>query len=242
MGRSVEGARVDLRGIVVSMPQEEHLSPGHFVDSDSPVVRDFAMAAVGSESSPTGRAIALFDSVRDHIWYDPFTCSTDPAEYRASAVARSTRNWCVPKAVLLAAGARAVGIPARLGFADVRNHFQTPRLREQMGGLDVFVYHGYAELFLDDRWVKATPAFNAELCARFGVDPITFDGEHDALLHPYGPGGSTYMEYLADRGTYDDLPLGDILTALHRTYGSGITSVTSSGADEFSAPAPRQDS
>ena len=29
-------------------------------------------------------------------------------------------------------------------------------------GTDLFVYHGYAELFLDGKWVKATPAFNVE--------------------------------------------------------------------------------
>lgn len=218
------------------MSQEEHLSPGHYVDSDAPAVREFAAAAIGSEGSPTGRAISLFEAVRDRIWYDPFTCSNDPAQYRASAVAASSQNWCVPKAVLLAACARAVGIPARLGFADVRNHFQTPRLRERMSGLDVFVFHGYAELFLGDHWVKATPAFNTELCARFGVDPIAFDGEHDALLHPHGPGGATYMEYLTDRGTYDDLPLEEILTTLARTYGGAVTAAGPPGTDEFSAP------
>lgn len=29
------------------------------------------------------------------------------------------------------------------------------------------------------------PTFHAELCARFGVPPIDFDGEHDALLHAF---------------------------------------------------------
>jgi hypothetical protein len=47
----------------------------------------------------------------------------------------------VPKAAVLAAVARAAGIPARLGYADVRNHMSTERLRQTMK-TDVFVWHG----------------------------------------------------------------------------------------------------
>ncbi len=111
---------------------------------------------------------------------------------------------------LLTAVARAAGIPARLGSTDVRNHLQTAGLRARIGGTDVFVYHGYSELRLYDRWVKATPAFDAELCARFGVPPIDFDGHNDALLHTYDGQGSQHMEYLNDRGWYHDLPFTDI--------------------------------
>lgn len=219
------------------MVRDEDLTPAYYVDSDAPAVHEFAAAAIGTERSPVGRAVRLFGAVRDRIWYDPFTCSENPADYRASAVAASARNWCVPKAVLLTAAARAVGIPARLGFADVRNHFQTPRLRERMRGQDVFLFHGYSELYLDDRWVKATPAFNAELCARFGVEPIDFDGHHDALLHRYGPSGDTYMEYLHDRGTFEDLPLEEILSTFHDVYGPGLLAPgDGTGVDEFTAP------
>ena len=36
--------------------------------------------------------------------------------------------------------------------------------------LDLFVFHGFTEFWLAGRrWVKATPAFNIELCERFGV-------------------------------------------------------------------------
>lgn len=220
----------------------DYLAPGFFVNSDSPDVRAFAAGAVGSQSEPAAQASLLFEAVRDQFWYDPFGISTEPAHYRASAVVNSTSNWCVPKAVLLAAAARAVGIPARLGFADVRNHLQTPRLRERMGGQDLFVYHGYTDLHLNGQWVKATPAFNSELCARFGVAPIAFDGHSDALLHPHSADGGSYMEYLHDRGTYVDLPLPDILTALNQAYGHSIVSGSPTGepasdtVDQFTAP------
>nr|WP_211176611.1 transglutaminase-like domain-containing protein [Pseudonocardia acidicola] len=217
------------------------MAPGRFVDSDSPEVQTFARRVVGGETDPIAMAVRLFEAVRDEIWYDPFGLSTDPAAYRASAVATSRSNWCVPKAVLLTAAARAVGIPARLGFADVRNHLNTQRLRERMGGADLFVYHGYTDMLLDDRWVKATPAFNAELCARFGVDPIAFDGRSDALMHEYAGGGEKYMEYVNDRGVHTDLPLDEIFATFREYYGEAMFGAdrrepAPTDTDAFTAP------
>jgi transglutaminase-like putative cysteine protease len=224
----------------VGHQQSAYVEPAHFVNSDDPAVRDYAFDHAGGATDPVEKAVALFTAVRDEIWYDPFAISADPADYRASAVVAAPANWCVPKAVLLTAAARAVGVPARLGFADVRNHLQTPRLRERMGGVDEFVYHGYTDLYLDGRWVKATPAFNAELCARFGVPPIEFDGEHDALLHPFSADGSQYMEYGRDRGVHADLPLADLFAAFRETYPpsmfGSVTAATPAETDEFSAP------
>ncbi len=195
------------------------LETTEFLDWQHDDVQRFTAEAVGHVVDPAQRASLIFTAVRDKIWYDPYSTDDDPDHYRASYVATTSRAYCVPKAVLLTAAARAAGIPARLGFADVRNHLQTDTLRDRMGGTDVFVYHGYSELLIDDRWVKATPAFNAELCARFGVPPIDFDGRHDALLHAHDGTGSTHMEYLNDRGWYHDLPFTEIITELHTRYG-----------------------
>src|SRR5690606_16465130 len=111
-------------------------------------------------------------------------------------------------------------------------------LRSLMSGSDLFVYHGYSSLFIDGRWVKATPAFNTELCARFGVPPVEFDGEHDALMHAFTADGTQHMEYVQDRGVFDDLPLTDILTELRRSYGSLMVASAERVTDEFTdAPA-----
>ena len=195
------------------------LATTEFLDWRHDNVQHFTRAAIGDSDDPVTRAQRVFAAVRDRIWYDPYSVDDDPGHYRASYVATAERAYCVPKAVLLTAAARAAGIPARLGFADVRNHLQTDTLRARMGGTDVFVYHGYSELFVNDRWVKATPAFNAELCARFGVPPIDFDGEHDALLHAFDSKGHQHMEYLHDRGWYHDLPFTEIITELRQRYG-----------------------
>ncbi|MCW0212387.1 MAG: transglutaminase family protein [Pseudonocardia sp.] len=209
----------------------EHLAPAEFVDSDSPQVRAYTAGVVGEEADPVRRAVLLFEAVRDGIWYDPHHISSDPVAYRASSVAEAPANWCVPKAVLLTAAARAAGIPARLGFADVRNHLTSARLQEKMGGADLFVHHGYTDLHLNGRWVKATPAFNAELCARFGVAPIPFDGATDALMHEFTGDGSRHMEYVRYRGVHTDLPLDEILADFARVYGPAMVGRDTGGRD-----------
>jgi transglutaminase-like putative cysteine protease len=123
----------------------------------------------------------------------------------------------VPKAILLAACCRARGIPARLGFADVRNHLSTERLRKMMG-TDVFAWHGYALIGLDGRWLKATPAFNLELCERFRLRPLEFDGTSDAIMQPFDLDGNRHMEYLRFRGEHDDVPLAQMAASLRDLY------------------------
>lgn len=196
-----------------------------FIDADHPDVQAFARQATAASTSATEAASHLFAAVRDEIRYDPYAFDLRPASMRASVVLRGEPNWCVPKAVLLAAACRAVGIPARLGFADVRNHLSSAKL-EQVMGTDVFVWHGYTMMRLEGRWCKASPAFNAELCARFGVPPLEFDGTGDALLHAYDGQGRRHMEYLDDHGSFADLPLSrisDALRAAYPTFTEGVS-------------------
>jgi transglutaminase-like putative cysteine protease len=160
--------------------------------------------------------------VRDGIRYDPYAVSRAPEDFRASAVVRSTSNWCVPKAVLYTAALRHAGIPARLAFADVRNHLTTDKLSAAMG-TDVFAWHGYTEVYLDGRWLKASTAFNIELCQRFHVKVLDFDGTHDALMHPFDEAGNRHMEYLRQRGSYDDLPLDEIFATFAEIYPDTLT-------------------
>ena len=162
------------------------LSPTWFIDSDSEIVGDFAATAAAGATEPTATAVALFHAVRDGIRYDPYNTQSDPVSYRASTVATSSSTWCVPKSVLLTAAARNRGIPARLGFADVRNHLTSEKLSAQMG-TDVFMWHGYSELLLGDRWFKLSSAFNIELCERFGVKVLEFDGTIRCVDAPVRP-------------------------------------------------------
>jgi transglutaminase-like putative cysteine protease len=197
---------------------ERYLRPGSYVDSDHPLVVSFTLDHVRG-ASELERAVSLFYAVRDGVRYNPFQDFMSDESYRGSACLEHREGWCVPKAALLAACVRAAGIPARVGFADVRNHLTTPRLAEFMGS-DVFIFHGYAEIYLGGRWVKATPAFNLDLCTRFHVKPLEFDGRNDSILHPFDEEDRRHMEYLGDRGSFDDVPVELIKQAFRETYPS----------------------
>jgi transglutaminase-like putative cysteine protease len=197
--------------------QSAFLSPGRFVDSDHPAVVAYAAEVCAGAADDAERAARLFASVRERLRYDPYTISDDPDEYVASKLLDRTCAYCIPKAVLLCAAARAAGIPARLGFADVRNHLASQKLLDTLGS-DLFAFHGYVELWIGGRPLKATPAFNAGLCARFGVAPLEFDGENDALLQSFDGQGRQYMEYVRDRGLYLDLPLDEIMQTFAGLY------------------------
>jgi len=195
----------------------EYLRPTRFIDSDHPSVIGFAQRVAGGETGDLKRAISLYYAVRDEFRYDPYRIDLRPEAMRASATLARGYGFCIAKSVLLAAAARVHGIPARLGFADVRNHLTTERLRRSMA-TDVFVYHGYAELLLDGRWVKATPAFNRSLCERFGVATLEFDGVNDAVFQAFDRAGNRHMEYLRDHGRYADLPLEELRQAFETAY------------------------
>jgi len=194
----------------------QYLCTAHYVDSADPAVLAFAEKNAKG-SSERERAVSLYYAVRDQIRYNPFLDFSDAEVFRASAVLKAGEGFCVGKASLLAACARAAGIEARVGFADVKNHLTTPRLAETMGS-DLFIYHGYSDLRIDGKWVKATPAFNLALCARFRVKPLEFDGRADSIFHPFDQDERRHMEYLRDRGVYADVPVDEIQRAFRAAY------------------------
>jgi transglutaminase-like putative cysteine protease len=207
------------------------LVPTRFIDSDHPAVRDFAFDTIGSLTDTRERAVTLYYRVRDAIRYQPYRISLAPEEMTASATLQRGEAFCVPKAILLAAVGRAVGIPTRLGFADVKNHLATGKLLDALG-TDLFIYHGYTELLIEGQWVKATPAFNIELCEKFGVLPLDFDGTADSVFHPYDAAGRQHMEYVRDHGTFDDLPLERITREYRATYPTWSQTIAGDFGDD----------
>lgn len=196
---------------------EAFLAPTYYVDSDAPSVVGFAKRVTSGLTGQTEKAIALFDAVRDGYRYDPYDISLDPEAYRASTTVDRSVGWCVTKTILLAAALRSVGIPAAVGFADVRNHLTTPKLHDLLGS-DLFVYHGFAAIFLEGRWVKASSAFNSAMCERFGTRPLIFDGTADALLHEFDQHDRRHMEYIRERGIYAEPPIQEVIDAMLSHY------------------------
>jgi len=196
---------------------DEFLAPARCIDADHPAITAFAAEVVGDRTDARAKAIALYYAVRDRIRYDPYAIDLTDQGLKASTALMAGRGWCVPKAALLAAVCRAAGVPAKVGFADVKNHLSTERLRQTMQ-TDVFYWHGYTAILLDGVWVKATPAFNIELCEKFQLQPLEFDGREDSIYHPFDLNGNRHMEYLNLRGEMADVPAATLRSEFARVY------------------------
>lgn len=196
-----------------------YLEPGKIINSDHPdVIRYAENILAGNQLDDREKAVRLYKHVRDDIRYDPYMPFYKPEHYLSSNIIKEKRGFCIPKAGLLCAVARASGIPARIGFATVRNHLSTKQLREYLGS-DVVVFHGYTEIWLNKKWVKATPAFNAELCMLHKVPPLEFDGINDSIFHEYNSDKERFMEYIAFHGEFHDVPVELILKSWRDAYG-----------------------
>jgi transglutaminase-like putative cysteine protease len=192
---------------------EKYLSPTYIIDCDSDSIKSKARELIQERDKDTDRAIALFYFVRDNIAYNLYVPKHMPEHFRASSTLARGKGYCVQKAVLLIALARAAGIPARLCCAKIRNHLVPPKVLEKLKS-DIFPWHGYTEFRLDGKWVKATPAFDIEMCQGQRLVPVEFDGQNDAKFPPYNLDGRKHIEYLLDRGPFDDVPLDEIRKAL----------------------------
>lgn len=195
---------------------QQYLQASQYIDSNHPDVIAFAQRNAKGDSD-LERAVSVYYAVRDEIRYDPFTATFEPESFTGRHLLQAGRGWCVPKAILLAACYRSLGIPAQLGFADVTNHMSTEKMRVAMK-TDVFYWHGYTSVYLEGKWVKATPAFNLDLCKKFGLKPLEFNGRDDSLYHEFDQQGNRHMEYLNDRGDYLDLPYEEIMADFNRYY------------------------
>ena len=197
---------------------QQYLEPTDYFDYNHPAVQALLDKFLdGDESDDLAVAIKLYNGVRDSYHYNPYQFSIDPNQFKASYCAEAEESYCIPKAVLFGALCRAKGIPARLGLADVKNHISSPRLTKLLQS-DVFVMHGYTDVFLNGKWVKATPAFDSGLCKRIGIHALGFDGKEDSVFQEFNLDGNKHMEYLKDHGTFADVPAMQIYQAVGEAY------------------------
>jgi transglutaminase-like putative cysteine protease len=216
--------------VVIWVSMRAFLEPTAYIESDHPAIIRFAQSAVVDAVTPVDKAVRLYYAVRDRIRYNPYCTSITMDHYRAHYVLAQKQGFCIQKAIVLAAAARAADIPSRLGFAIVRNHLATHRLIEMMK-TDLFVFHGYNAFFLNDKWVKATPAFDLALCERFGTLPLEFDGSADSIFHPYDRAGKRHMEYVYDYGQFEDFPFNLMLSEFRKYYPHFFDLLKGQGAD-----------
>lgn len=192
-----------------------YLMPTFYIDYDSPSVS--RIAGQLARAHPHDTAMAAFNFVRDEIPYNPYSPFYRSEQYRASETLERGEGFCVQKAVLLAALARANDIPARLVFADIRNYLMPPKLWNMMK-TNFFAFHGYNELHIDGRWVKVTPTFDVAMCKRLSLKVVEFDGHNQAIFHSHDLNGRLHIEYVNDHGVFADLPLDTILDGFRSAY------------------------
>jgi transglutaminase-like putative cysteine protease len=199
-------------------PTTASLAATPFLDYHSPAVTRFVADALrGVPPEPVPRAVALYYAVRDGIRYEIYGADLSRDGIRASRTAAVGSGLCLHKSVLYAAGLRSLGIPCRLILADVRNHLSSPRIQHLLGG-DVFHHHCLTTVYLDGRWVKATPVFNRALCRLYGIEELDFDGSTDSAVHPYDLDNHRHMQFLRTHGEFDDLPYDRVITDLRAAH------------------------
>lgn len=184
---------------------EEYLRSTRFMDFDKKAVQEYTLKKTAGLATDKEKAVALYYAVRDDIKYSPWGLVMDPDAISASLTLEKGFGYCIEKSLLLAACTRFLGIPSRLGFSIVRNHISSEKFVEMLR-TDKFVFHGYNEFWINEKWVKCTPAFNKSLCEKYGTPALDFDGQQDSIFQQFSADGRQYMEYLHEYGTFADFP------------------------------------
>lgn len=170
------------------------------------------------ELNTTQEKIAsLYLKVRDSWRYSPFVIGLTEEHYVASVIYDKKEAHCIDKAILLVTGLRGLGIPSRLHLAKVSNHIAAERLEEQLGTNEL-APHGLVDVYFNGHWRKCSPAFNKELCDKYNVDVLDFDGTEDSVLQEYNRNHTKFMEYLEDYGYFEDVPLDYIKSIFQNHY------------------------
>jgi len=221
----------------MDLPLEDYLKPTPSIDCETLSIQEKARELTAGHEGIAQRATILFYFVRDGIKYNPYAQRSLLEHYRASSILAREEGYCVQKAILLTALARAAGIPARLRFADIRNHLHFGKLMKLMG-TNLFIYHGYDELYINGRWLKATPTFHLKMCRRQHIVPVEFDGTQDAIFHLHNQDGELQIEYVCDHGHYLDVPFDEIASARVSGYGTETAKRLRMTVSEHGKPAP----
>ena len=193
-----------------------YLKPSYYFDFDNDLIQNL-ISEVKKDDSKNNQAIRIYTKIRDEWLYDPYHISFSKQKYRASHIAQKTTGNCVEKSILLIACLRALNIPARLHLGKVKNHIAVERLEEKFGTNEL-TPHGMVNVFLNNEWLKMSPAFNATLCEKFNVEPLEFDGYTNSYLQQYNTQGDLFMEYLEDYGHFNDVPLKFMIENLKTHY------------------------
>jgi transglutaminase-like putative cysteine protease len=199
-----------------------YLQSTYFVDFNHPLIQQKVHDLVQDlpETAVVEKVSRIFYFLRDGIKYraDPDWNLYSRKNTKASAVLERGYGYCIQKSALFCAMIRAIGLPARFHFVDIINYLTPQKFIDKVGS-NLFIYHGYGEVFLKNKWLQANIAFDKELCERKGYPVVEFDGIHPSLFAHTNTRGDLFIDYLKDRGTYADIPYYRILLTWYIEYG-----------------------
>lgn len=210
------------------MSLNNFLRPTYFFDFESEQIQQLIAEFDQPHLSEKQKAIGLYNKVRDGWIYNPHHISFNPESLKASNLFTQKEGHCIDKSILLIAGLRRLGIPAKLHLAKVKNHLAVEKLTEKFGTNEL-TPHGMVDIYLKDQWLKVSPAFNSSLCEKCQVAPLEFDGENDSLFQEYNKANQQFMEYTDDYGSFDDVPVAFILDNMQSHYPHIFSDKTTRG-------------
>lgn len=193
-------------------PLEDFLAPAPGVQCEPREVFELARRVAKGSANDVEAARRLFEFVRDTVRYSVRVPFDSLEHYLALNTLARGRGYCVQKAALLCALARAVGIPARLGFADIENNLLPEGLYEITGG-KILTYHSFVEWYVGGAWYKATPSFDKAISAEQGWRLVEFVAGQDLLLPATDLAGRPHISYLRYRGWRLGVPMDEMMTS-----------------------------
>ncbi len=200
--------------------EQTYLEPAYFVNSNAPEVIDYTLQVTRGIHDPIEKAVELFYAVRDDFRYNIHDVNIEAEELKASTLVKRGYGYCVEKANLLAATCRVVGVPSRLGFANVKTSIAPESLRRVLH-TDVMVFQGYTEIWIEDHWVRVNPAFNASLCQKLAIPALEF-----GILE------QKHFQTVKDYGCFHDLPY-DLYVQELRNYYPHLFDLVEENDDQF---------
>jgi len=194
-----------------------YLNATYYFDYETDEIQKLIQEFKTNTLTQKEKAKQLYLKIRDYWRYNPYKISLSKQNYKASVIAKKPETHCIDKSILFIAGLRGLQIPARIHLAKVKNHIGIERIIEKFG-TDEISPHGMVDVFLDGKWLKASPAFNIELCRKCNVAPLEFDGENDSIFQEFDNSGNKFMEYLEDYGSFKDVPMDFIIKNFKENY------------------------
>ena len=195
-----------------------YLAKTFFYDYEQESIQRYIKELAFEQLSQKEKIVKLYYQIRDGWWYNPYGMNFQKERFKSSRLIYQKDGNCLDKCILYISCLRALGIPARIHLAKVSNHIAVEKLVEKIGTNEL-TPHGMVDIFINGKWIKSSPAFNKELCERYHVAPLDFDGESDSVFQEYNREGKAFMDYLEDYGSFEDFPYDFVIQNMKEHYG-----------------------